>query len=43
MQTKSNCSGRTCKKINSEVEIVPVVMDVTMQEIEELTKKWISL
>ena len=30
------------RKIN-EVEIVPVVMDVTMPEIEELTKKWISL
>ena len=26
------------RKINSEVEIVPVVTDVTMREIEELTK-----
>ena len=30
------------RKINSEVEIVPVVTDVTMREIEELTKDVIS-
>ena len=29
---------RHVRKINSEVEIVPVVTDVTMREIEELTK-----
>ena len=27
------------RKINSEVEIEPVVTDITMQEIEELTKE----
>lgn len=39
---KAIAAAEHVRKINSEVEIVPVVTDVTMQEIEELTKKWIS-
>ena len=41
MQNNANQKQLTehVRKINSEVEIVPVVMDVTMQEIEELTKE----
>ncbi|MBL3198785.1 thiamine biosynthesis protein MoeB, partial [Klebsiella pneumoniae] len=36
---KAIAAAEHVRKINSEVEIVPVVMDVTMQEIEELTKE----
>ena len=36
---KAIAAAQHVRKINSEVEIVPVVMDVTMQEIEELTKE----
>ncbi|MDR4984905.1 molybdopterin-synthase adenylyltransferase MoeB [Bacillus cereus] len=36
---KAIAAAEHLKKINSEVEIVPVVEDVTMQEMEELTKE----
>ena len=35
---KAIAAAEHVRKINSEVEIVPVVTDVTMREIEELTK-----
>ncbi len=36
---KAIAAAEHLRKINSEVEIVPVVTDVTMQEMEELTKE----
>ena len=39
MQTKAIAAAEHVRKINSEVEIVPVVTDVTMKEMEELTKE----
>lgn len=36
---KAIAAAEHVRKINSEVKIVPVVTDVTMQEIEELTKE----
>ena len=36
---KAIAAAEHVRKINSEVEIEPVVTDVTMQEIEELTKE----
>ena len=36
---KAIAAAEHVRKINSEVEIVPVVTDVTMKEMEELTKE----
>ena len=36
---KAIAAAEHLRKINSEVEIEPVVTDITMQEIEELTKE----
>ena len=36
---KAIAAAEHLRKINSEVEIVPIVTDITMQEMEELTKE----